>query len=289
MPGTHLAGDTVRWALLLLAATMPAPFCTARTPESGPPQKLGADQAHAAVDEVWLAVTVNGQPANPVTLVLQGQDGRIYVTGRDLVDWRLPVPSTAPIQRASVRYYSLDSLAGLTYHVDGAQQILIIDAPASLLSTVRLEGRTVRFPDPTPSPFGAYLNYDAVVAHTDQDTSANALLEGNVFGPFGTATVRFLERPAQPGLPGHVRLESTWVRDDPADARTFRLGDSITGSSSSWGGAVRFGGLQWASNFLTRPGLLTIALPGVTGEAALPSTVDVYVNGVHQIQQSVPP
>lgn len=168
--------------------------------------------------EVWLAVSVNGQTANQISLVLQAPDGRIYVSSRDLQSWHLPVPATLPIEHGSEHYYLLDSFAGLTYHVAEPRQMLIIEAPAALLPPVRLSGRAVGFTAPTPSPLGAYLNYDAVSLHTDHGTSTSALLEGNVFGSLGTGLVRFLERPAQTGVPGHVRLDSTWIRDDPQNA-----------------------------------------------------------------------
>jgi outer membrane usher protein len=66
------------------------------------------------------------------------------------------------------------------------------------------------------------------------------------------------------------------------------VGDSISGASRFWGGAVRFGGFQWASNFSTRPGLVTLPLPSISGEATLPSTFDLYVNGALRRQHEVP-
>ena len=37
---------------------------------------------------------------------------------------------------------------------------------------------------------------------------------------------------------------------------SLRLGDSISGASG-WGGAVRFGGVQWATNFSVQPDFVT--------------------------------
>jgi outer membrane usher protein len=279
----------MRRALLLLVATLPAALCIAQAASDQQTRQIDARADDSQLTEVWLSVSVNGQDADHVALALQTPDGRILVSSRDLRSWRLPMPASHPIEHMAEHYYLLDSFAGLTYRVAGPEQTLNIDAPASLFTPVTLEGRAAGFNDPTPSPLGAFLNYDAVSQHTDHGTSTSALLEGNVFGPFGTGVVRLLERPAQIGDAGSVRLESTWTRDDPLNATTFRLGDSVTGASGSWGGAVRFGGMQWASNFLTRPGLVTMPLPGVTGEAALPSTLDLYVNGALQAQHSVPP
>ena len=68
---------------------------------------------------------------------------------------------------------------------------------------------------------------------------------------------------------------------------SLRLGDSISGASS-WGGAVRFGGAQWATNFSLQPGFVTFPLPGISGEAALPSTVDLYVDSALRMRRQVP-
>src|SRR6185295_4742366 len=52
---------------------------------------------------------------------------------------------------------------------------------------------------------------------------------------------------------------------------------------------VRFAGIQYARNFAVQPGYITMPLPGVSGSAAIPSVVDVYVNSTLQGQQQVSP
>ena len=47
------------------------------------------------------------------------------------------------------------------------------------------------------------------------------------------------------------------------------------------------GGLQAQSNFSLRPDLITAPLPTLGGSAAVPSTVDVYVNNIKTFSQSV--
>jgi len=84
-----------------------------------------------------------------------------------------------------------------------------------------------------------------------------------------------------------VRLDTTWTIDRPESASSLRFGDSISGVSA-WGGAVRFGGIQWASNYTTRPSFITMPLPGLGGESALPSTLDVYVDNMLRMQSSLP-
>ena len=69
---------------------------------------------------------------------------------------------------------------------------------------------------------------------------------------------------------GVVRLESTWVRDDPVRLRSLRLGDGIL-APGMLGSAARFGGIQLATNFDTRPDLITLdmVMPRMNGLAFL--------------------
>ena len=69
---------------------------------------------------------------------------------------------------------------------------------------------------------------------------------------------------------------------------TLRVGDSIS-SPGGWGRAVRFGGVQYGTNFSTQPMLVTTPLLAAQGEAVVPSTVDVFVNGRPVASESVPP
>jgi outer membrane usher protein len=52
---------------------------------------------------------------------------------------------------------------------------------------------------------------------------------------------------------------------------------------------LRMGGLHWGTEFRTRPDVITFPLPAVRGEAVVPSTADVYVNGVLRSRSKVAP
>ncbi|KCX62062.1 type VII secretion system (T7SS), usher family protein, partial [Acinetobacter baumannii 855125] len=74
-----------------------------------------------------------------------------------------------------------------------------------------------------------------------------------------------------------VRLESKWQYVDPEKVRIYTLGDFIS-NSPDWGSSVRLAGFQWSSAYTQRGDLVTSALPQFSGSAALPSTLDLYVN-----------
>src|SRR5262249_14755006 len=57
--------------------------------------------------------------------------------------------------------------------------------------------------------------------------------------------------------------------------------------ASRWSRPVRFAGLQLASDFDLLPDIVTMPLPSFFGEAAVPSTVDVFVNSAHVFETGV--
>ncbi|MCU4620485.1 fimbria/pilus outer membrane usher protein, partial [Acinetobacter pittii] len=64
---------------------------------------------------------------------------------------------------------------------------------------------------------------------------------------------------------------------DPEKIRIYTLGDFIS-NSPDWGSSVRLAGFQWSSAYSQRGDIVTSALPQFSGSAALPSTLDLYVN-----------
>jgi outer membrane usher protein len=85
-----------------------------------------------------------------------------------------------------------------------------------------------------------------------------------------------------------IRLDTTFTHDFPSRLETLCVGDAIS-TPGSWGSAVRFGGVQWGTNFAIRPDLITAPLLTAGGVAVVPSTVDVYLNNQAVSTQRVPP
>jgi outer membrane usher protein len=248
------------------------------------PSAALAEDTALAVDEVFLAVLINQQPQGIVFLLRS--DDRLFAGAQDLRRWRLRLPDTAPLTHYGEDFFALDALAGLLYAFDESSQALTVQAPPSLFDATRLKGTVTNFSAPTPASPGGFLNYDVSANHAQGRTTTSGLLELGGFSGWGAGQTRILARD----LDGHasaIRLDTTWTRDQPMQLASLRVGDAISGTSS-WGGAVRFGGVQWSTNFSTQPGFIAFPLPGVSGEAALPSTVDLYVNSALRMSREVP-
>ena len=85
-----------------------------------------------------------------------------------------------------------------------------------------------------------------------------------------------------------TRLDTSFTYADPESLRRFRVGDLITGGLS-WTRPVRLGGAQVGTDFALRPDLVTFPVPAVGGQVAVPSTVDLLVNGVRVLSREVEP
>ena len=271
-----------RMALDIYPTPASAPAAARAAAPAGAPAPAAASGGDA---DMWLAAQINGQGDAGTVLVLR-RAGRWLVRGADLQTWRLRLPAVAPERPDGAPWYGLDSLPGLRFRVDDASQSLALDVPAALFSSSQVDGQARHYLLPDAAPPGAFFNYDLAYDHTDGASTVNGQFELGGFAAGGTATTSVLAQQMTRGG-GRVRLDSTWTDDQPARMATLRLGDSISGSSA-WGRSVRFGGVQWATNFSTQPALVTYPQPGVSGEAVVPSTVDLYVNNALRLQRSVP-
>lgn len=265
------------------------PVQPAPAPDTG--SLLHSPNANAAISasalqESWLEVHVN-QDSVGTALILQDAAHHVLVRAEDLEQWRIRVTGAVGVLHEAATYFPLDAIKGLSYRIDASTESLLLDVPPSLFDTTQLSGRNRGLLEPTPSPPGAYVNYDVFANRAQRGPiNGSAFVETGVFGRWGSASSTLLARHLQGGNQ-FVRLDTAWVRDEPDKMATLRFGDAISGTSS-WGRSVRFGGVQWATDFATQPTFVTIPMPTLSGTATTPSTVDFYVNNVKRLQRTVP-
>jgi outer membrane usher protein len=237
--------------------------------------------------ELLLQADVNRQGLKDATIFLQRGAGDLLVSIDDLRRWRLRIPDAAPETYGGVAYYSLRSIPGLTYQMDQATLTLAIEAPPDAFDVSDFSASQSHIPKPmVPTP-GGYFNYDLQVTNGGGTTQESGLFEVGVFGQYGVLLGNFL---GQTGANQNkaTRLETTFTHDEPAALTSLRIGDAVT-APGAWGRSVRFGGIQYATNFATQPGFITLPMLGAAGTAALPSAVDIYVNNVLAAHREVAP
>jgi outer membrane usher protein len=236
------------------------------------------------VRKIW-SVSINGVNQNETVLFLRQSDGKVWVSDKDLLRWGLKFTPGTPLIHQGDAFYPLDKLAGVSYTVDAATQAIALTVPVT-----GFKGNTFNTANKSPTPihssWDGFLNYDGFVQYLDSKVQVNALLETGTFNRWGVGTTTTLWENLTDKAKV-TRLDSTWTADLPDSMTSLRFGDGIS-QPGEWGGSARFGGVQWATNFATQPRFIPFAMPGVRGEAVLPSTVDVYVNNSLQLSKDVP-
>lgn len=120
-----------------------------------------------------------------------------------------------------------------------------------------------------------------------QFSGANVSFDARAFSQFGVVS--------QTGIAGttlygdtnrFLRLESTYTYSDPDRLLTGRAGDIVSGAVN-WSRPIRMAGVQMQRDFTLRSDLVTRPVPVLAGTAAVPSTVDFYINGLRTYSQNV--
>lgn len=247
-----------------------------------------AARANEIVLPLQLEVDLNGQPTRTLVGFQQNEGGRFETTRGALASFGIVLPG----QGGNDDLIGLDAIAGLTFTYDEARQKISITVPATALKPQKLDARSHERRKAS-SAWGAALDYNFVVSAVNDRGFANALsasaavaLDGRVFSPNGLFEMAAIAGTSlQEGLPA-VRLGTSWLQTDELTLTQTRYGDAISGALS-WTRPIRLGGFQMQRNFALQPEFVTAPLPVISGSAAVPSTVDVYVNNVRTFSRPV--
>jgi len=268
----------VRRLLLLALLLVPVQRTTANdVPPSG----------SATPEPTILEVTVNEQSAGLTLVVRREPDGALLIRTADLPRLRLKTPDDGLVMVDGEQYARLGEELGATVAFDEATQSARVDLPAEAFLPTRSQAASPDSPPITPAGLGGFINYDAFGERVEGTKSAGGIVELGLFGARGVVTHSQLGQ-ASDDLASTTRLDTTWTLDFPDRLATLRVGDAIS-APGTWGRSVRFGGLQFGTNFATQPTLVTTPLLHARGEAIVPSTVDVFVNGRRVASEDVPP
>lgn len=248
-----------------------------------------ADGLPAALDRLpgeltlYLDLTVNGERIGSVVPARQvGED--LLVRIEDLRAAGVSAPATAAVD---VSWLSLGRTPGVEYRYDSNALLLEVIVPADWFAEQRLGGsrqtalRAV-------SNAGVSLNYSAYVSDDrDGATIGSLWSEWRAFGSAGVLTSTGMHRYAeerdegsQHGVRrrGYVRFDTSWTYSNEDQLHTWTIGDLIS-SGQGWSTPVRLAGVRFSRDFRLRPDVITYPLPEFSGQASLPSTLDLFING----------
>ncbi len=252
--------------------------------------EAGGDATFQA-QELHLEVHINQDPAALLArFSLRGQT--LSASAQTLRELGLRLPAGIGAKSPEI---ALEQLSGVRVDYDARNQRLDLEVPVQMLDrpTTYLragpERSAAAVSDTSP---GLLLNYDLHAQQLQGDRDIDGFLELRLFGlGSGTWSSSQNTRLASDRTGQHAtstRFDSRWQLDLPDRMLSLSLGDQLSGALS-WSRSARFAGLHIARDFSLQPYRVTTPLSSFAGEAVLPSTVDLYINGVRQASQRVAP
>ncbi|WP_313494728.1 fimbria/pilus outer membrane usher protein [Stenotrophomonas sp.] len=252
--------------------------------------EAGGDATFQA-QELHLEVHINQDPAASLArFSLRGQT--LSASAQTLRELGLRLPAGIAAESPEI---ALEQLSGVRVDYDARNQRLDLEVPVQMLDrpTTYLragpERSAAAVSDTSP---GLLLNYDLHAQQLQGDRDIDGFLELRLFGlGSGTWSSSQNTRLASDRTGQHAtstRLDSRWQLDLPDRMLSLSLGDQLSGALS-WSRSARFAGLHIARDFSLQPYRVNTPLSSFAGEAVLPSTVDLYINGVRQASQRVAP
>ncbi|KRI53744.1 fimbria/pilus outer membrane usher protein [Acinetobacter pittii] len=230
--------------------------------------------------QLFLNISINTNAAEDLVAVGQSKDGKLYIRARDLKALRIKMNEQTP----DSQWVCINDLKGIQFKYLENEQSLNLQVPSNMLTgyAVDLNGQQITSPHLLKmKPLNAaILNYSLYNSITNDENTFSGSAEGIFNSAIGNFSSGVLYNGSNENSYSHekwVRLESKWQYVDPEKIRIYTLGDFIS-NSPDWGSSVRMAGFQWSSAYTQRGDIVTSALPQFSGSAALPSTLDLYVN-----------
>lgn len=248
-------------------------------------------QAAGAVQQLQLEVFINGAATNQIAAFVSPDGQHLGATPDELQALGLDLSKLA---RSAGTTVMLDTVRGLAYRYEAPEQRVFLTINNGLRGTISFDASPAHEAAPdVREGFGGVLNYNLFAAlQQEPDISGftfngvSTTLDARAFSPLGTFGQSAILRLADDDRTDALRLDTAYTYSDPATLMTYQAGDAISGGFA-WTRPIRIGGLQARRNFGLRTDLITQPLASVSGSAAVPSTVDVYVNDLKTYSHTV--
>ncbi|MBS0854714.1 MULTISPECIES: fimbria/pilus outer membrane usher protein [unclassified Tatumella] len=246
----------------------------------------------AVSDEVlYLTVSVN-DAAVPGLFQIRKSGDHFFISAQDFKQLNIRTDKLATADNT----VDMVSGGGLSLVYDDLQQQLNIRATVDWLAghqklTSQSNGLITR-QDFSPRVKGIAFDYNLYSAEQPYSQSLSAYTDLRSFGigpgNFSTSFNSRFNHSDTGTDNGTRRLMSAWSYNNTDKLLSLTLGDSYTGSQS-WTNSVRFAGVSLAHNYALQPDFNTSTQDILSDTVALPSTVDLYVQGIRQTTQHVEP
>jgi outer membrane usher protein FimD/PapC len=276
-------------AALLLA--LAAPACAAPAADAGPAAASNVATAPLDHETLFARVRVNLVGKGDVA-ILRDATGRVLVPAAEYARWIASPPPDAAIRAiGGERYVALHAVGGLDWRFDVDTVTLDVGFAAAALAGTRIDLAPPRRTGVlTPADTSFFLNY-GLGAFGDGDLEGMRYQLASELGAragqwlfYNTTNSEWNDgRSAR-----FTRLLTSLQYDDRANLRRVTLGDFFT-PSFELSGSVPMAGVNLAKLYSMDPDFLRYPTAAFATEVALPSTVEVRVDGNLVAERKVAP
>lgn len=241
--------------------------------------------ADSAPQRAFLTLQVNGARGADALVVIRGGD--VLVHAQELRDLGLRIPGGAIVSVGDDAFVSVGALgSGASARVDAEALTVAISVPPAMFVPQQIAlARDPNRITPGPSSRGGFLNY----AFTASNGTAPTVV-AQLGARAGRGVFEATFAPATSGR-GYAVDAPAFTVDDFGGARRTVLGTSAidVDDFAGLGGAVSLDGITTRRELRLNPNLVRQTTSAISGVAASPSTVDVYVNGTLVRRETIAP
>lgn len=240
------------------------------------------------LEEIIVTVHVNGV-ARGTAPILRDAKKQIFVPVTDYRSWGLAVPGGAVVRLKGFDHVDLGRLPDLQANFDERRIALEITVAAEKLPKNTIDLRW-HYPDALqPAQTSAFFNYALTVtgdesfnqSQTQVTTEAGARVGDTLFYTSGTYRDRTADR-------GYTRLETNATYDRRDTLQRFIAGDFFT-PVREFTSSFPMGGVSFSKYYPMDPFLVRYPTLSLNTTAALPSQVEVRIDGNVVARQQVQP
>ncbi|MCG8708089.1 fimbrial biogenesis outer membrane usher protein [Brenneria sp. 4F2] len=225
----------------------------------------------------YLTLSVNGQSDHSVVPV-NYRNENYYVAASVLRENNIRLPEPAQGQ------VNVNRLPQVKAEYDASQQQLKLTVPVDWLPAQQVanDGTGTERIVPRSSP-GLLFNYNAYYSSPSGGGDAlSTWMEQRIFSDngtlFNTGIYDVSTGPGSDQYNRYRRYDTYWRYSDSERMISYQAGDLVS-NSLTWSNSVRMGGVRISRNFGLRPDIVTYPLLQYAGSAAVPSTLDLFING----------
>jgi len=250
----------------------------AQAPTIAQAETVPGAEVSPPLEPIIVTVTVNGV-AHGTAPILRDAKKRLFVPLTDYRSWKLAPPGGALVRLQGIDHVALDRVPGVVATFDERRIALDVTVPAEELPKNTIDLRWHYQDALRPEQPSAFFNYAFSVTGDESFDSSLTQVTTEVGGRIGnTLLYSSGTYRDQTGDRGYTRLQTNATYDQRDTLQRLVVGDFFT-PVREFSGSFPMGGVSFSKYYPMDPYFIQYPTLNLSATAALPSTVEVKIDG----------